>query len=122
MEQALRASKLSIFLLRLVARFYSTMLSPIPRCKTPESLQPPVQDPYEPCGGECLTAQKPLHHRRKVDTIIAGVGILVDEVVSKREAWGKSSGAKRRLPVCLAVFPTGEGAMFLEQLLTVGVD
>ena len=104
--QALRASKLSTFLLRLLARFYSTMLSPIPRCKEPESLRSLVQGPSESRNGECLTVQKPLRHRRKVDTVMANIEILVDGVVSKREAWGKSSGTKRRLPVCLAVLPT----------------
>lgn len=65
---------------------------------------------------------KPIRHWRKVDTIMANIEILVDEGISKRETWGESSGAERRLPVCLAVLPHAlvKVRIFLEILLTVG--
>ncbi|KAI5793865.1 fungal-specific transcription factor domain-containing protein [Peziza echinospora] len=49
------------------------MLSPIARC----------------------TSSQP---RRKVDTVITNMGLIVDEIVKKREAWDRAPGAKRKSP------------------------
>lgn len=94
------------FLILVAALCLAIMLSLFPQSKTSPSPRSSTDGCSEPSDVECLTIQKPLRSRRKVDTVMTNIEVLVDEIVKKREAWGMSVGNKRRFPVRQASLPS----------------
>ena len=83
------------------------MLSPISPCSSLDSSRASSEDTLDNVGA-CQDENNqlvPSGRRTKVDSMMANIEVLVDEIVSKREAWNRSSKtSKRKHPVSGGIY------------------